>query len=231
MNLALPEYASDLLGSVIGAAAPRLNGLRLNYRQNRFERHVKAALETFLQRIEFLESNYNVLNDEVKKKFNGEYLEWLLDNLDNEKQQEKIKCHVNGYINLMNNDANDNLMLMFFNTVNELTRLDIDVLQMYAVNPGIDIQCIKEKYKIEYEQVSIIKEKLARLGLLSSRVDEQRDTNTDKIVEYIAELAKQQKKSRVIEVKIPKLDKVNRSGSYRITKLGKSYLEIMDCND
>ena len=56
------------------------------------------------------------LSETVQNKFNETYLEWLLDNLYEEKQAEKVSYHVNGFINLMSNDVNDNLMLMFFNT-------------------------------------------------------------------------------------------------------------------
>ena len=31
----------------------------------------------------------------------------------------------------MSNEYNDNLLLMFFNTINELTELDIDILRLY----------------------------------------------------------------------------------------------------
>ena len=95
------EGTALLLSGMIGAISPRINGIRLSYKQNRFERHVLAALGVMASRIDLLEANFTCLDPEVQGKFRGQYLEWLLDNLADEKQQEKIPYHVNGFINLM----------------------------------------------------------------------------------------------------------------------------------
>lgn len=39
------ESTSLLLGSIIGAAAPRINSVRMNYLQKRFENRVETALQ------------------------------------------------------------------------------------------------------------------------------------------------------------------------------------------
>ena len=103
------EGTAMVLGGVMGAVAPRLNGIRLSYKQNRFERNVKDALAVMVRRIEVLEANYAGLDETVQNKFNETYLEWLLDNLYEEKQAEKVSYHVNGFINLMSNDVNYHL--------------------------------------------------------------------------------------------------------------------------
>ena len=43
------DALSELLGAAVGAALPRVNGIWLNYKQNRFERNVKKMLVQFAE--------------------------------------------------------------------------------------------------------------------------------------------------------------------------------------
>ena len=61
----------------------------------------------------------------------------------------------------MTNDANDNLMLMFFDTMNQLTQLDIDVLKMYSLDAQENIYELSNRYHLDPVQIGVIKEKLA----------------------------------------------------------------------
>lgn len=230
-KLALSEGSAVIVGNIISTLSPRINNIRLNYKQSRFERHVASTLSVIKEKIDVLERNYSALNEEVKEKFSTEYLEWLLDNLYEEKQADKVLFHVNGYLNLMNNDANDNLMLMFFNTINELTMLDIDVLNMYNYESSENINTLCEKYKLDYNQINVIKAKLERLGLLENKNEMQRDSNVDLIVEYLKKLDQEQKKRNPKEIKIPNIKKISKTKSYTITNLGRSYLKIISINE
>ena len=109
-----------------------------------------------VQKIEVTEANYSMLIEEIQEKFRGIYAEWLLNNLEEEKQQGKVSYHVNGFINLMNNEANDNLMLMFFNTINELTELDIDVLSLYNRDSQENIISLCNRYNLKIEILLLI---------------------------------------------------------------------------
>lgn len=224
------EGTAMLLGNVIGALAPRINGIRLNYKQRGFERRVEKALSVMACRIETLEDNFCSLTEEMQEKFRGIYVEWLLDNLYTEKQQEKVPAHVNGFINMMNNDVNDNIMIMFFDTMNQLTQLDIDVLAMYSQNAQENIYGLCGRYNLTIEQVAIIKEKLVRLGLLYSRNDEKRDNNIDEILTYLRAFDKDLKSKKPKGVKFPNIKKPNRSDTYSITSLGRDYLRIISEN-
>ncbi|MBQ7386435.1 MAG: hypothetical protein IJW04_08035 [Ruminococcus sp.] len=223
------EGVAALIGDVIGASLPVINGIRLSYKQNRFERHVNYALQIMSDRIGVLEANFNSLNSEVQESFKGKYLEWLMDNLYEEKQTEKVPCHINGYINLMSNEANDNLLLMFFETINELTELDIDVLRLHSSASQGTIYELCERYKLSSGQVMVVKEKLARLGLLESKNDELRDNNIDQVVEYLTKVAKDNKKKNPTGVSFPntRIKKPNRYESYHITELGRGFLKVI----
>ena len=223
----MSEGVSLIIGNIIGTLSPRINNIRLNYKQNRFERNVIKSLTTIEEKIGLLEENYATLDEHIKEKFSKEYLEWLLDNLYEEKQINKVPFHVNGYINLMTNKANDNLMLLFFNTINELTMLDIDVLNMYNYESSENIHSLCEKYNLIPEQTNAIKAKLERLGLLKEKKKKQRDSNVDLISEYLKKVAQEQKRRNPKEIKIPNIKKISSIKSYTITNLGKNYLKII----
>lgn len=228
-DFVVSEGTAAIIGGVVGAIAPGLNGVILTYKQRRFERHLLHALETMGKRIDALETHFSALNDEMQKKFSGIYLEWLLDNIYDEKQIENVPYHVNGFINLMNNDANDNLILLFFNTISELTQLDIDVLKMYSIETDDNIYTLCDKYHLEPEQTTVIKEKLARLGLLQSKNDEYRDQNIDYVVDYLLKVEQDNKRSKPKGVSISKtkINKTKRSDSFHITGLGRTYLRVI----
>lgn len=223
-----PEGASLIVGSILGAVAHRINSVRQNYKQNRFERNVREALTVFGKRIDELELNFKNLNSDMKEKFNGLYLEWFLDNLYSERQVSKVPYHVNGFINFMNNDSNDNIMIMFFDTLNQLTQLDIDALKMYDINSPENYNSLTQKYNLLPEQIKVIKEKLARLGLLYSKNDEQRDSNIDTIVEYLKKVDQDAKTKKPKGVKLPNIKKPNRMERYSITGLGRGYLKAIE---
>lgn len=229
LKIGVSEGVAALIGEIAGAAIPGINGVILSIKQKQLERRIVKAIDVIINRLDTLEKNYASLNDEKKEKFSTTYCEWLIDNLQNEKQAEKVPYHVNGYINLMNDEANDNLILMFFNTLNELTNLDIDILKIYSHDLSANIIDVCEKYNLDYNQIRIIKEKLVRLGLLQSRNDEYHDSNLDYVVEYLMKVEQDRKKSKPSGVNFQKskIKKISRNDSYVITSLGTSYLKII----
>lgn len=218
------EGTSLLLGSIVGAAAPRVNSLRLNYLEKRFECRVENALSLMQEKIEKIEHNFEDLNEDLQEKFRGLYVEWLLDNLYEEKQEEKVRSHVNGYINMMSNDVNDNVMIMFMNTLNDLTQLDIDVLKLYKNQPDEKVWKLMERYKIKPEQVAMIKDKLVRFGLIYSKKDDVRDDNIDAIAKYLIAVDAESKKKNPRLIKLKDIKKPKTAESYAITPLGRDFL-------
>lgn len=227
----LPEAASQILSSVVGFAAPRVTGAVMGYREARFERRTKEAIEVLIRRIDDLEIQLATLSKETTEKFQGLYVEWLLDNIGDEKQPEKVEYNVNAFINLMNDEANDNLMLMFFQTINELTVLDIEVLKLYVMGTEDNIYTLCDRNHLEVEQVSVIKEKLARLGMLHRKNDDIRDDNIDLITKYLEDVEKDNKRRTPKGVKAPKTKKPSRSETYSITSLGRHFLNVISSNE
>lgn len=226
LEFVVSEGTAQVMGGVIGGLLPRVNGVRLSFKQNRFERNVNRALTELSNQIGNMDAKIATLEDELLEKFRGLYVEWLLDSMQDEKQIEKVPMYVNGYVNMMNNTTNDDLMLMFFSTLSDLTELDMLVLEMYHYKGQVDFLFLTEEKHFSNEQIAMIKEKLLRNGLLESKNDEQRDLNLDEVTRFVTELAKQMKARNPKDVKAAKIKKVPRSESYKITPLGRSYLEM-----
>lgn len=216
-----------VLDGAIGSL-PSLYAVRLGYKQRQFERNMKEALSAVTEKMQDLEENYRNLTAENKKAFDEVYSSWLIENLEDEKQKSKVPYHVKGYINLMSNETNDNQLLMYFNTLNELTQLDIDVLSLYAFDKDETIYDVCERYGLDSSQVQVIKEKLERHGLLVCKNDEQRDQNTDLIVQYLTDVDKDNKKSNPRGVKLPRIRKPSKAQSYSITSLGRNFLKVIE---
>lgn len=223
--LFVEEGTAIAIGSIFAGIMPRVNGIRLTYQQKRFERNIKQAVSIFNSKVELIDQRMQNLEDEVFEKFRGLYVEWILDNLHEEKQIEKVKYHVNGYINMIDNSTTDDIMLLFMENLNRLTNLDIDVLRMYVSDDNYIDVC--NRHGIEYDQMELVKEKLARHGLLYSKNDDQRDENIDILVEYIDKRVKEETKKNgdINKIKPGKIKKVKKSESYSITRLGRDFMQ------
>lgn len=224
------ENLGVLLGEVFGAVLPRVNSVWLTYKQNRLESNVCYLFSVLMKYQKTLEERLTVLE---KKESTREFLrfstELLLDNIVDEIQQSKVNYSVNGYVNLLQTEEpNQDMALMFFKTLAQLNDLDIRVLKLYdsriATESGYDVI---EQEGIDYEQFRFVKEKLERFGLLQSRNEELADENLDDIVKYLQAVEKDNKSSRPKGVKLPRLRKISRSDSYKITLLGRRYLQLI----
>lgn len=217
--------AAPLVGSLLGAVAPRINGAYISYKQHRFERNIKRLIGELSSRIDVLEENYRALNEYKQKEYQDVYIEMLLDSIVDERQEEKIKMGVSGFISLMNNDSNENIMQIFFDTLTELTVLDIDTLKMYSFQSDTNWKDIEKKYGIDADRIKLVKEKLVRYGLLSRKNDIIRDNNQKEIVDYLKACEADSKRKNPHGVKLSsKVKKVEDSESYRITTLGNGFL-------
>ena len=63
--------------------------------------------------------------------------------------------------------------------------------------------------------------------MLQSKNEEISDDNLEKIVKYLQDVEKERKKSRPRDIKLPRLKKISSSDTYRITSLGREYLQLV----
>jgi len=234
-NEAIGTTIQTLTGGLLGAIAPSLLGFKLSFQQKRFERNMIKMIVAVRERQVIIEQRLNQLNPEVQQKFiSGPYRDVLLDNIISENQEQKVQDNINGYINLMGvENPNDDIVFAFFHTLSQMNELDIRILRLYrptyemgeeAHESFIDVLRDED---IDQSQYDFIREKLCRLGMLDSKNEEKRDENLDILGEKLTELIKQMYSKKPKEVKVPKLKRVTRSESYRITKLGRQYLSFI----
>ena len=222
------EALAGLIGAAVGATLPRVNGIWLNYKQNRFERNVKKMLAQFAEQQSYIIHQMQAQKQEIWNDFKSEYLETLLDAIADEPQLRKVEYNVNGYMHLLaTENPNEDMVLMFFKTLAELNELDLRVLRMYAGESDDNYWKILDETGIDDDQYRFIKEKLNRLGMLQSKNEVIREDNLEEVIKYIKEVQKQNKASKPKAVKDPKVKKVSSSDNYYITRLGKQYLDLI----
>lgn len=223
------EGVATLAGEVIGAVCPRINSIRLGYKQNRLERNINRTFLQFNEKQNEIEERLLQLeSNEETHRYLTNISEMLLDQIVDEIQEKKVDYNVNGYINLIKSDnTNEDLALMFFKTLSQLSDLDIRVLRMYSIASKETAHGIITDLDITYEQLRFVREKLERFGLLQSKNEEIHDDNLEQIVKYLQDVEKEKKKSRPKDIKLPRLKKIYTSDTYKITSLGREYLQLL----
>ena len=224
------EILAGLLGEIVGAVFPRLNGIRLSYKQNRLESNVCYLFGVLMNYQTMLEDRLRILESkEDTKDFLRFSTELLLDNIVDEIQQSKVSYSVNGYVNLLHtDDANPDMALMFFRTLAQLSDLDIRVLRVFDYSEATEtVYDVMEETGIDNEQYRFVKEKLERFGVLQSKNQQLADENQELIVKYLQLLDKDSRSSRPKGVKLPRFNRISRTDSHKITSLGRQYLRLI----
>lgn len=248
----LPELgiaAAELIGSeavgatiqavtsgLLGAIAPGIMGAKLSFQQKRLERNMLKTLDSLKRNQMLIEQRLDALSPDVCQKFiDGSYRDVFLDNVVAENQEQKVQDNINGYINLMGVvNPNDDMVFTFFDTLSQMNQLDIRVLRWYRPTYGMSdeeyesLTDLMNDADIDYVQYNYVREKLCRLGMLTSKNDEMRDENLETLGKTVTELIKQLYAKKPKEVKSPKLKRISRSESYRITRLGREYLDFIE---
>lgn len=235
-NEAVGVTIRALTGGLLGALAPAFLGVKLSFQQKRFERNMTKMINSVIQKQGIIEQRLDQLNPEVRQKFiDGSYRDVLFDNIISENQEQKVQDNINGYINLMGIDnPNDDVVFTFFNTLSQMNELDIRVLRLYRPTYETNEEVhessldIMNEENIDKSQYNFIREKLYRLGMLDSKNEASRDENLDAIGDTLTELINQLYSKKPKEVRPPRLKRINRSESYRITRLGRQYLDFID---
>lgn len=118
-------FLTELMSEIVGAIFPRLNSIRLSYKQNRLESNVCYLFGVLINYQKMLEARLTILESkEETKDFLRFSTELLLDNIVDEIQQSKVSYNVNGYVKLLHtDDANQDIALTFFRTLEKLDLL------------------------------------------------------------------------------------------------------------
>lgn len=229
------EVVANLAGELVGAICPRLNNIRLSYKQNRLERNVNTMLNHLVSNQELLSGRIDELQQSIEgRRFIQQSGEMLLDNIVDEIQLEKVQYSVNGFVNLIQTEnANLDMSLMFFKTISELNDIDIRILRTYDWrNQNKEEPITPYNSEFDYSQLKYIKEKLLRLGLLKSKNEELSAKNQESIIDYLQKFSKDISSKNPKGVKLPNFKKLQTTDSYKITSLGRTLLQLISeqCN-
>lgn len=215
-----------ILGSIIGGAAPRVNSIILNYKENRFERNMNEALSIMKNRLDAIESRA-ITEDQLKRIIRDE-APLFLDSLYDERQKSKVKYHVAFFMNSIRQAVDENTLIDNYDTINQLTAADIEILECYVPFGDKNFYEVRKKYNLDETSYRLVREKLARFGLLNSKNEEIRDKNLERIRSYIIDLDRQSKKRNPNTIKVPNLDKTKSLDSYELSPSGRRFLSLIN---
>ncbi len=224
----LKGTAIEVATDAVSAISPRIGGIMIAYKQKRLERNWEQYIALIAEHQEELNQRLNKLEEKQREEVKDIYFPLVSDYVGEEKQSEKIKFIVNGFINLSAGiNMQEDTTLMYYDTLSQLSMLDLRVLKLYTqqyINgdqTGDDIYTVMADYQIDMAQVSMIKEKLLRQGLLLSQNEEKMEENINNVSEFIEGLSKNKK-----NLKLKRINKIRRSDSYKITSYGRKFLNF-----
>lgn len=210
-----------LLDGTVGALMPGVGNLILSYKQQRTEKNLEMFISQIVARQDEFNDRLSKLDTEKLQKITKHYFGIVTDYVLDVRQQEKIGFIVNGYINMAGiNDLNDDVVIMYYDVLEQMTLLDIAVLKSHHVKFFNDESNTEYLESLIFGQRRLIHEKLLRLGLLSSENEKRMDGNVQNIGSYLQDVQKGKKNAKL------KYEKMRGSDSYRFTDYGRRFLEF-----
>ena len=221
---ALELVSEAFIDGSIGLVVPSAGNMILSYKQQRMERRIVATLQTLIDRQEEFNNIIAEIQDKIDyQNMKGKYFEMLMDYSMDEPQEEKIEYLVNGYLNVARiPNPQEDVVRSFYDTLKQLNLLDIRVLRLYSYTGQDNAYNIMEDYQIDHYQYNMVREKLARLGLIYSKNELQRDKNQDAMVDYLSDLSKGR------AGKLRNVKKISRSESYSLSSYGNRFIRFIE---
>lgn len=212
------------LEGVVGAIVPGMAGAMVAYKQKRAEQMLEKFMIETKKRQGDLEEKLLKLDVDKVNEITGKYFGIVTGYVKDEVQEEKIKYLVNGFINLSSfENINEDFVLTYYDTLKTLRMVDIGVLKYYGELIQQSYTEVTNELNIEYEQYDAIREKLARLGLFTTKRDEAEDNLYENLINmqnYLGDLAKNKKAS------LKKFKRADKKDSYTISKFGREFIRF-----
>lgn len=225
------DLTCDLvLEGVVGSVVPGVMNTYLSYKQKRQEKMFIKFMEEIESKIEILEERLKNMTPENYIEFRDKYFGLVSDYVLDEVQEEKIKYITNGFINLSQvNHINEDFVLTYYDTLKDLRIIDIAVLNLYydIYNPFSKSEKtfhdILVEYHIDYDQYTAIREKLVRLGVLTTKRENRIDDLYNNILnmqDYLENIYKGKK------VKLKPFKRIDKKDSFQISKFGREFIDF-----
>lgn len=222
-----PIACGMILQGVAGTVAPGVVSALLAYQQKRQERMYSIFMEQMKEDIEKINENLSRLNAISLLNFKDKYFGMISDYVLEEVQEEKIKFLETGFVRLSGqNDANEDFVLLYYDTLLSTRMLDLEVLNFYYKGFTHNTLDFVEEKGIEMEQFRSVREKLERLGLLTTNREQMKDDLYKDIFmmqEYLTSISKGKNYSlKTFRAR----SQLRASEAFRMSKFGRNFLEF-----
>ena len=216
--------SSMFIEGFTGTLLPGVTSAMLAYKQKRAERMLERFMIETKKRVNELEEKLIKLEPEKYKEFSEKYFGIVTDYVIDEVQEEKIKYIVNGFINLASiKDIKEDFVLYYYDTLKSLRIVDIAVLKLYYEPVPRSYIEILQTFGIEYEQYDSIREKLVRMGLLTTKREKREDdlyTNLLIMQDFLEKVSKGKKAD------LKRFKHIEKHDTFIISKFGRDFMEF-----
>lgn len=196
----LVKQGGNLLIDYGANMIPGIGGAISEYRTNRKINNIEKMVEIIDENNTTLKEKFERQTQENKEILDSIF-EMVISKIENTSQEEKIRYILNGYTEFLDlSNPSFDVAYLYFDTLDKLTLLDIDVLKLsYYANhyPMLDsveyngptyYEDVLSKYDINQSQYESIRENLLRLGLFENEYDDKLGTDLKSIQVAVDEI-------------------------------------------
>src|SRR5699024_5783658 len=194
----------------VSSLVPGVGGAISAYKRVRTERNLKTLIFHLQENNDELIANLSKQTEENREKLDA-LLQFILEIVIDEHQEEKIQYMVNGYIYLSGHaEITSDFVMHYYDVLKQLRMVDIAVLRLYYKNRYFfknaeeqeTFRDVMERHVMSYDQYNSVRETLRRIGLLEVEVKNDIDDDMSKledginqIVKYIEHISRNKKTS------------------------------------
>ncbi|WP_156947707.1 hypothetical protein [Virgibacillus alimentarius] len=179
----LSEIASDATTSTI----PGLYGVVQGYKLRRYRENTMKYIDAISLKVD--EIQYNMENnwgnyEEKINKLHG----IVMDYIENERQVDKVEFFVNGFVNITTHDPDslsEDFVLTYYNLLNSLSMVDIAVLRDIYFTRTKSFYEVVDEYSIRHDQYKSVQNNLFRLGLLTTKTEQESTSDLEKLFDSV----------------------------------------------
>lgn len=189
----LIDYGANMIPGIGGAIS--------EYRTSKKIKNIEKMMTILNENTDTLKEKFEHQTIENKEVLDSIF-EMVVGKIENISQEEKIKYMVDGYSEFLDlKNPSFDVAYLYFDTLDKLTLLDIDVLKLfyygnyYLMINNIDsydgptsYDEVLTKYDIDYSQYEAIRENLLRLGLFENEYDDKIEKDYKNVEQAIKEL-------------------------------------------
>jgi len=235
----ISHLAGELAIDSISSFIPGVNGAINTYRRVQSEKNLRTLIYHLNDHYEELISNLNQQTKENREKLD-KLLQFILEIVTDEYQEEKIEYMANGYLFLTKHDEiTSDFVMHYYDMLKQLRMVDISVLQLYYKNSYLvnddeereTFEHVMENHGMSYEQYNSVKDNLIRYGLLEVEVKDnvvkdigELERGINKLVSYIKHVDKKglKRAPKVSTVKVKQKTKER----IKLSKFGRDFYEF-----